>query len=134
MGSGKPPRSVCRFSRTFGNEVPAIAKMNRIQALLLIAAGIVVAAVVLLSLTAKNAPPAFASAAMIFLAQAPTTLLWLLGALGLGGWAGAFLKREDWNILDRELLLFALGAVSLLWLDSALGALGLSWGTSWPPF
>ena len=125
MGSGKPPRFVCRFSRTFRNEVPAIAKMNRIQGLVLIAAGIVVVAMALLSLTAKDAPPAFPSAAMIFIDQAPTTLLWLLGALGLGGWAGAFLKREDWNILDRELLIFALGVVSLLWLDSALGALGL---------
>ena len=125
MGSPRTPRSACRFSRTPGFEVPAITKMNRIQVLLLIAAAIVVVAIALSSQTGEDAPPAFFQAAMAFFSQAPTTILWLLAALGIGGWAGKLLDPERWELLDRECILLAIGIVSMVWLDSVLGALGI---------
>lgn len=125
MGSPKPPRSVCRFSQSFGNEAPITAKMNRIQVFFLIAAGIVVAALVIVGLTGKNSPLDYAQTVTTFLYQIPSTLLWLLAALGIGGWAGTLLKRDEWNVLDRELLLFAIGIVSLIWLDTVFGSIGI---------
>ena len=52
-------------------------------------------------------------------------VLWMVAALGAGWWARPFIRTTNLGEFDRELVQWALGVVTLLWLDVVLGTLGL---------
>ncbi|MCH2160582.1 MAG: hypothetical protein MK085_01775 [Phycisphaerales bacterium] len=96
---------------------------QRSQAIVLMLAAIAVIAATLFLL--GQGPSGLGSAAWTLASDGSLTMLWLIAALGAGWWARPLLARTTLGEFDQELLQWAIGTVTLLWLDAVLGTLGL---------
>ena len=102
-----------------------MALTPRLKTLFLLLSGTLAVTVFLASRTGEGMPSSLWAAIDIFFSQFTTTLLWMLAAMGAGSWAMPFLHRERLGECDHELLLTSIGVLTLIWIDSILGSLGL---------
>ncbi len=102
-----------------------MALTPRIKALILIIRGTLAVTVFLASQTGEGMPSSIGAALDIFFSQFTSTLLWMLAAMGAGSWAIPLLNRERLGQCDHELIVTSIGVLTLLWIDSIIGSLGL---------
>ena len=87
--------------------------------------GILAVTVFLASRTGEGMPTSLWAAGDIFFSQFTSTLLWMLAAMGAGSWVKPFLHRTRLGECNYELMITSIGVLTLIWLDSILGSLGV---------
>ena len=102
-----------------------MATLNQTKAWILMIAGAALGSVILIEMGGGSASSSWSMIGTAVFTEAPLAIMWILAALGAGAWARPLLRPLSLGLPDREGLIWSIGVVTLLWLDSLLGTYGL---------